>query len=153
MNLSDLNPSSKLWLYQSNRELNSTEIHWLNEQLAVFSEDWASHGTNLMAAAEVINPYFIAFAVDLSHANASGCSIDKSVKIVKELGKELNVDFFNRLKMWVMDEKNNTQHVSFKKINEFPDFYIYNPLVSTLGDLNTKFKLKVSDYMDELQLS
>lgn len=152
MNLSILNPASKLWLYQSNRELNTTEIQWLNEQLAAFSEDWASHGTNLMAAAEVINPYFIAFAVDLSHANASGCSIDKSVKIVKELGKELNVDFFNRLKMWLVDENNNTQHVSFKNINEFPNHFIFNPLVSVLGDLETQFKVKVDEYLKLIQL-
>jgi hypothetical protein len=150
--LNDLNPNSKLWLYQSNRELNPTEIQWLNEKLANFSEDWASHGRNLKAAAEVVNPYFIGFAVDLSHANASGCSIDKSVKIVKELGQELNVDFFNRLKVWITDENNNFLLVPFKQISEFPNHTIFNPLVSVLGEMETKFQIKIQAYLKEIQV-
>ncbi len=152
MKISDLNPSSKLWLYQSSRALNATEIQWLNEQLKSFAEDWASHGADLMAAAEVLNPYFIAFAVDLSQANASGCSIDKSVRLVKDLGKELNIDFFNRLKIWSENESEEVNLIPFRNISEFPENYIFNPLVNKLEDLPSKFKVKIADYLVENQL-
>jgi hypothetical protein len=83
MSIKDLNPESKLWLYQTNRPLNSTEITWLNEQLEEFTKQWAAHGNQLKAAGEVLNPYFVALAVDLTHENASGCSIDSSVRFIK----------------------------------------------------------------------
>ncbi len=153
MNISDLSPNSKLWLYQSSRALNATEIQWLNEQLKSFASDWVSHGADLMAVAEVLNPYFIAFAVDLSRANASGCSIDKSVKLVKDLGKELNIDFFNRLKIWSQNDHGEVSLIPFKSISAFPENYIFNPLIDKLGDLNSKkFKLKIADYLIENQL-
>ncbi|MES2589092.1 MAG: hypothetical protein V4622_08935 [Bacteroidota bacterium] len=153
MKIADLNPDSKLWLYQSSRALNPTEIAWLNEQLTAFAIDWASHGTDLKAAAEVLNPYFIAFAVDLTQANASGCSIDKSVRLVKDLGKELNIDFFNRLKMWSENESGEMNLISFKSLAEFQTNFIFNPLLEKVADLDSKFKVQISTYLEENKLS
>jgi len=147
MSIKDLNPNSKLWLYQSNRPLNSTEISWLNEQLEEFTKQWAAHGNQLKAAGEILNPYFVALAVDLTHENASGCSIDSSVRFIKSVGVELNVDFFNRLKMLVEDESGSQNLVPFKEIAEQSNNFVFNPLVEKLGDLEAKFKIKVGDFL------
>jgi hypothetical protein len=147
MRIKDLNPESKLWLYQTNRPLNSTEITWLNEQLEEFTKQWAAHGNQLKAAGEVLNPYFVALAVDLTHENASGCSIDSSVRFIKSVGEELKVDFFNRLKMWVEDENGEQNLVSFKQIIEQSQNFVYNPLVEKVGDLDSKFKMKIGDFL------
>lgn len=147
MKLQDLSPDSRLWLYQSDRPLSSTEIEWMNEQLDVFANEWAAHGTQLRAAGEVLTPYFIALAVDLTQANASGCSIDASVRFVKSAGAELGVDFFNRLKMIVESENGEHQMIPFRQVSEFPENLIFNPLVDRLGDLDTKFKVKAGEFL------
>jgi hypothetical protein len=148
MSINDLNPNSKLWLYQSNRPLNETEITWLNEQLEEFTKQWAAHGNQLKAAGEVLNPYFVALAVDLTHENASGCSIDASVRFIKSVGAELNVDFFNRLKMLVEDENGVQKLIPFKQLQAHPTYSIFNPLVETVGQLNSQFKLKVASFLN-----
>ena len=152
MSIKDLNPNSKLWLYQSNRPLNNTEIVWLNEQLNIFTQQWAAHGNQLTAAGEVLNPYFVALAVDLTHENASGCSIDSSVRFIKSVGAELKVDFFNRLKMLTEDENGMQSLIPFKQIAAQPNNYVYNPLVEKLGDLNAKFKMKIEEFLSVVAL-
>lgn len=142
MKLNELSPESRLWLYQSNRALSPTEIQWVDEQLQVFSTEWAAHGRNLKAAGEVLNPYFIALAADLSHENASGCSIDSSVRFVKDLGKELDVDFFNRLNMWVEMPSGEISKVAFRELKQMPQVMVFNPLVDRLGDLESRFRLQ-----------
>lgn len=149
MKIDQLNPSSKLWLYQANRALTTTEITWLNEQLTEFTNQWAAHGTQLVAAGEVLNPYFVALAVDLSHENASGCSIDSSVRFIKSVGNELKVDFFNRLKLLVEAEDGTQKIVSFKELNQHLDYSIYNPLVETVGELASKFKINVKSFLEQ----
>jgi hypothetical protein len=136
-------------LYQTNRPLNSTEITGLNEQLEEFTKQWAAHGNQLKAAGEVLNPYFVALAVDLTHENASGCSIDSSVRFIKSVGEELKVDFFNRLKMWVEDENGQQNLVPFKQIIEQSQNFVYNPLVEKVGDLDAKFKIRIGDFLSK----
>jgi hypothetical protein len=101
----------------------------------------------LKAAGEVLNPYFVALAVDLTHENASGCSIDASVRFIKSVGAELNVDFFNRLKMLVEDNEGNQNLVPFKQIIEQSQNFVYNPLVEKIGDLDSKFKIKIGEFL------
>ena len=148
MNFENLSPDSKLWLYQTNRPLSPTEITWVKEQLEVFTKEWAAHGNQLKAAGEVLNPYFVALAVDLTHENASGCSIDASVRFLKAMGQELNVDFFNRLKMVVENENGEQTLVPFKQITEQPENMIYNPLVDKLGNLDSRFRIKVREFIE-----
>lgn len=147
MKFETLNPESRVWLYQANRALSPTEINWLQDELNQFTEQWAAHGNQLQAAGKVLNPFFIALAVDLTHENASGCSIDASVRFVKAVGTELQVDFFNRLKMWVEFEDGRTQQVAFRELATYPTNFVFNPLVEKLSELDAKFKVKVADFL------
>lgn len=147
MELENLSPDSRLWLYQSNRPLSPTEIAWAKEQISAFTKEWAAHGHQLKAAGDVLNPYFIALAVDLTHENASGCSIDSSVRFVKSMGQELSVDFFNRLKIVAESETGEKTLVPFKQISEQPERFIYNPLVDKLGDLDSRFRIKAGEFL------
>lgn len=143
-----MNPDSKLWIYQANRELTPTEIDWIQVQLNAYTEDWAAHGNQLHAAGVVLDSHFVALAVDSSQAVASGCSVDNSVRFIKDLGKELNVDFFNRLKMITENQAGEKSYVSYKQLSETPSDYVYNPLVNRLGDLDSKFKMKVEEFLN-----
>lgn len=147
MNIENLSPDSRLWLYQANRALTPTEITWAKEQIDAFTQEWAAHGHQLKAAGDVLNPYFVALAVDLTHENASGCSIDASVRFIKSLGNELNVDFFNRLKMLSESENGEQVLAPYKEVTSNPENVIYNPLVDRLGDLDTKFKMTAGEFL------
>lgn len=147
MKLTDLDKNSRLWLYQANRALNDTEIVWMNERLESFAKEWAAHGNQLKAAGEVLNPYFVALAVDTEAVNASGCSIDSSVRFIKQAGQELGIDFFNRLKLVVEDESGDIEYVSYARLGENPDFMVFNPLVDRVGDLAAEFKITPEKFL------
>ncbi len=144
----EMNPNSKLWIYQANRELTPTEIEWIQTQLDAYTADWAAHGNQLHAAAKTLENHFIVLAVDSTQAVASGCSVDNSIRFIKDLGKELNVDFFDRLKMITENQAGEKKYVSYKQLAETPADFVYNPLVNRLGDLDSKFKMQIDAFLN-----
>lgn len=92
-----LDNSSKVWIYQSDKELTYDQIDLIRPKLFEFADLWTAHNANLDAYANIFHKRFIAIFVDETRAGASGCSIDKSVHFVEMLGEALGVDFFNRM--------------------------------------------------------
>lgn len=93
--ISDLNSDARLWVYQSDRELNQSEVEVCVQALEAFVNGWASHGVKVQGAFEVRYNRFIVLAGQVN-GEISGCSIDSSVAVIKNLEQELGVDFFNR---------------------------------------------------------
>lgn len=144
-----MNPDSRLWLYPANREMSPTEIAWVNEQVSKFSETWAAHGHDLKASGQVIGTNCIALAVDLTQENASGCSIDTSVRFIKDIGKELNIDFFNRLKIWSETEEGELKQLPFSKIKDQDSGFIFDTMITRLGDMESQYKLSLAAYKEK----
>lgn len=144
MSLSNLSPSSKIWIYKSNRELTASEQAFIREELDIFIPQWASHGNKLFGGAEVRENWFVVLAVDETQSMASGCSIDTSVQFMKALGKELNVDFFDRMHVLISKEDMKTQ-VHFSELGSHADWDVYNPLVSTLEEFNFSWLVPIKE--------
>lgn len=144
MTLNNLSPSSKIWIYKSNRELTASEQELIRKELDIFIPQWAAHGSSLFGGAEVLENWFVVLAVDESQTMASGCSIDTSVQFMKALGKELNVDFFDRMQV-LMDLNGEKKQVHFSEIGENPDAKIYNFLVSTLGEFHSSWLIPLNE--------
>lgn len=88
-----LPPSSRIWIYQSDRPLTSTDVDILSGALRAFTESWLVHGQPIDASFDIRHNRFVVLAAnDL----ASGCSIDHSVRTMKELGQTIKADFLNR---------------------------------------------------------
>ena len=134
---------SRVWLYTANRAITPTEAHFVQENLEHFASSWKAHSTPLKAKACLLDEYTIAFVVDQTTANASGCSVDSSVRFVKELGKELNIDFFNRLNVVVEDANGNKTLHAYRKLKELTQSTYYNPLVDTLKALKTNWRAEI----------
>jgi len=134
---------SRVWLYTANRAITPTEAHFVQENLEHFASSWKAHSTPLKAKACLLDEYTIAFVVDQTTANASGCSVDSSVRFVKELGKELNIDFFNRLNVVVEDANGNRTLHAYRKLKELTQSTYYNPLVDTLKALKTNWRSEI----------
>ena len=135
---------SRVWVYQSNRPFSENEKVQLTEAFKVFVDSWAAHGSKLVADATIIGDYFVVLAVDEKTAMASGCSIDSSVKFIKTIGQQFNIDFFNRLKL-VVQKENETKMISFSDLSQYEDWKIYNTLVNTIDLLNTSFLIPVNE--------
>src|SRR5215217_3234812 len=92
-------PQSRVWVYQSNRAFTNDEVKAIEQTLTDFTVHWKAHGHQLDAKAEVLYNFFIVFVVDEASAGVTGCSIDSSVRIIKELEQQYQVDLFNRFNL------------------------------------------------------
>lgn len=96
--------ATRLWLYNANRELTPDEAASAKTYLADFAERWVSHNRALTAYSDLLYNRLVVLGVDESAAGASGCSIDGSVRALQALGRELGVDFFERMIFLVVQE-------------------------------------------------
>lgn len=97
-NTASFAPQSRVWIYQADRPLSEADIAAINPQLQSFAEQWVSHNRQLKAAGFVLYDRFVVLMVDENAADASGCSIDKSVAFMKRLGAAYERDFFDRMR-------------------------------------------------------
>ena len=90
------------------------------------------------------------FSVDESIESASGCSIDSSVRLMKQLESELQVDFFNCLFVLVYKET-EIKRAHIQKLNQFLDWKTWNPLAINLEEVRTSLwiDLKESLFLDK----
>jgi len=120
------------------RRSDSTEENYLREQLKSFISQWAAHGKELAADADVINGTFIVISADESKVSASGCSIDTQVHFLKNLSKELGIDFFNRLVFYKING-NDLQKTDLSSLANMPDELFFDPMVGSLGELRKEW--------------
>ena len=143
----NFSPQSKIWIYQSNREFTIAEVSEIQEKLDTFTAQWKAHGHQLAAKAEIIYNFFIVFTVDETAAGATGCSIDASVRIIKEIEQTYKLDLFNRFnmaykqdgKVVVLNKEDFETLISIKKIT--PDTIVFNNLVQNLGEFENKWEV------------
>jgi hypothetical protein len=93
---SQISPDSRVWIYQADRRLATHEVELAKQSLSVYCGQWKAHGAELKASFDIRFEYFIIIAADEDYNATSGCSIDDSVRAVKQLETLLNVNFFNR---------------------------------------------------------
>ena len=145
--LTSENSPLKIWIYQSNRELSENEVTTLQEKLNAFVQDWTAHNLQLKAEAEILYKHFLLLKVDENIASASGCSIDKSVAFVTQMGAEMNVDWFDRWQFAYKDgetvkvvPKDDFQQLYENGIID-DDTIVFNNLVNNSQDMEEKWQV------------
>ena len=94
-----LPPHARVWIYQASRPLTEAELLPLLPRLAAFAEEWTSHGRQLAASAQFLHRQFLVIGLDEAVADASGCSIDASVRFVQELEQRLGISLLEKSRM------------------------------------------------------
>jgi hypothetical protein len=146
-----LHKNSRLWIYQASRGLNTHEESIIAETLTAFCDQWAAHGSSLKTSFRIDHHRFILLAVDEQAAGASGCSIDSSVRALKDLEQKLNLDFFDRSEIAFWHNGDVVTHPMIELKNLFaegrlqPDSETFNTLAATLGDWNGNPRMRVAD--------
>src|SRR5690606_1059724 len=87
---------ARIWIFQSNRRFTSDELQLAESHLRDFTEQWVVHGAPLRSSYSIRHDQFVILAADERDQAASGCSIDSSVRAVKELEARLQVSLFDR---------------------------------------------------------
>ncbi len=100
---------SRIWVYQAERAFSSGEKELISTSLKQFCDGWNTHGNLMPTSFEILEEQFIVLGVDESSLGASGCSIDSSVKTLRELEKQLEINLTDQGKV---SFKNNEGQVA-----------------------------------------
>ena len=147
----EISENSRIWIYQSNRELTEQELKAIQSHLDEFTASWAAHGNSLHAKGEIRFQRFIIMAVDEQKTGASGCSIDKSVALMQQLEIQLGIQLFDRMQIAYRDE---AAIKTFRKadfnmliekgiLNEHT--VIFNNLIQRYGELDTAWEIPLKE--------
>ncbi len=84
---------SKIWIYGFSRPVNNHESEIIKQYLDTFIQNWKSHGDKVQGACEFLHNRFVIIAAHIP--GVSGCSIDSSVDVFKQLKDTYNLDALN----------------------------------------------------------
>ena len=90
---------ARVWVYQNNKVLSDAEVNEIKAAGEIFIAGWSAHGAELKSSFDILYNRFIVIAVDEKQALASGCSIDKSVRFIKEIEQQFHLNLFDRLQV------------------------------------------------------
>lgn len=143
--------NSRVWVYQSDKNLADAVIHQIQQRLNSFTAEWTAHNNQLKATAEIRYNRFFILIVDETQAGASGCSIDKSVNFMKRLEQEFNINLFDRFNLAyrqgeeVLSLPRHDFEELLKQGSINTDTVVFNNLVQNLTELNSKWEVPFKD--------
>jgi hypothetical protein len=147
----DFAPSSRVWIYQSNRVFHMSEALEMEKMMEDFIENWNSHGTPVKGYANLLFGQFVVLMADETASGVSGCSTDSSVRLIKQMEERFKVEMFNRQNLaFVVKEKIQTipySQLVYAYENGFitPDTIYFNNLVLTKQELLDKWMIPVKE--------
>ncbi|MEJ8802509.1 hypothetical protein [Pontibacter sp. H249] len=137
----ELPPEARLWIYQASRPFTEAEQTEIKPLLQRFATEWSSHGKGLQASADLLHDRFLVLANNESATAASGCSIDASVRFVKELEERFGVSFFDRSQLAFLN-KGEVETVAMNELKSKvaagdikKDTLYFDTLVNNYGEL------------------
>ena len=140
---------SRIWIYQSNRDFNESEIGIINDKTTSFLDNWQAHGKDLECSYSIIDKRFIIIAVNESVNPIGGCSIDFSLQLIKDISNNIGIDLLNRLvvnykldnrieSLSLSDLKNKIKDGDFS-----PETIIFNTAINSKSELLNNFEIDI----------
>jgi len=154
INFQDLIPkefddNSRVWVYQSSRAFSVSETLEIENLLQNFSKEWCSHGDSVQGYANLFFGQFIIIMADETNIKVGGCSTDSSVRMIKNLEQDYNVELLDR-QMLAFIIKERIQLVPLEDLNfaienesvNFDTLY-FNNTILTKKELLSKWIIPV----------
>ncbi|HLG38656.1 MAG TPA: hypothetical protein VI461_03270, partial [Chitinophagaceae bacterium] len=88
----NFHPDSRVWVYQCNRLFSLNEALEIEEMLKEFALQWKSHGVPVKGEAHLFFGQFIILIADETATGVSGCSTDSSVRLIKGIEQQFEVN-------------------------------------------------------------
>lgn len=142
---SHLAPQSRIWIYQADRALTSIESAEIGNKLNDLVSHWLTHKAKVAGDGLVLHERFIILAADEAALQVSGCSIDSTVRWIKEIANQCELNFFDRFYTCFVEDGRviGCDFDSFKKLHKegsiTDNTLVYNNLITRLTDLDTKW--------------
>ncbi len=131
---------AKIWIYQSNRKFSEEEVVQIEQKLMDFTNEWSAHGNPLQASFLTKYQRFIMLAVDPTGQEATGCSIDNSVRFIQDLEQTYQVELLDKMNVTYK----TGDFIAFKSLIDFKKMakdkavnentIVFNNLVNTVGE-------------------
>lgn len=144
--------TARVWIYQADEPFAAEDVSAIQEEIQQFAQAWISHNRQLRASGELLHERFVVLIVDESQADASGCSIDKSVGFLKALGAKYKRDLFDRMRFTYETSSGDLETVDkdtfqtrYQKGIIDDQTPVFDPLVNTVGALQSQFRKPLSD--------
>jgi hypothetical protein len=141
VDFNDLPDTARIWVYQSDRELTTTQIEDMRKTLKDFVNDWTRHGQDLKGSFAILHNHFIVIGVDEGFNEVSGCSIDASTHVFKRFEQQFGIDLFNKLNTAFR----SGDHINVVSMSDFQKFVkderisqdtvVFNNMVQTKAEL------------------
>lgn len=147
----DLADHSRVWIYQSNRPFIEREEAEINEQLHQFYSHWEAHGAPVKGWAKLLFRQFIVIIADETNVQVSGCGTDASVRVVKSIELQYEVNMFDRMMLTFLVKGK----AEMLPLNQIPyaiekgyistDTPMFNNLVNTKVELMNNWLIPIKD--------
>ncbi len=142
--------TSRVWVYQADRAFTPAESAQISQDIKTFVSQWLAHKAKVIGDGALLHDRFVILAADEEKLQVSGCSIDSTVRFIKDLGARYNVNFFDRFyTTYIKDgQMIGTDFESFKKqvaegkIND--DTLVFNNLISTIDALHSEWQVPLA---------
>lgn len=145
VSFTDLDPDSKIWIYQSSKKLSQEDQKFIKKQTEAFLIEWTAHGQSLQAAMQILYDQFLVIGVNEAMNEASGCSIDKSVNHIRELEQSLKLNMLDRSKVAIRDN-DEIRLIEFSEIKKFiaegsisKETEVFNNAIVSKGELESSW--------------
>ena len=132
---------NRVWTYVISKKLTEHELNSLIESGKNFVNSWTAHDNKLSADFEIFKNRIIVAKVNESVHNASGCSIDKLTRFIKESEAKLSIELLNRF-LIAYKKDNDVDVIPSSRVKELveqkiltEDSIVYNSSVSNDNEL------------------
>ena len=136
----NLPDDSRIWIYPSNRPFLKTELETLILDLSQFLSQWTAHNQNLQAGFELPYNRFIIIGINQQTVQASGCSIDSSIRFIQELESKYGITLLDKMNVTFKQG----DFLAYKPLDEFvkmakaksvsKETIVFNNLIDTIED-------------------
>ena len=148
----DFDDSSRVWVYQSSRAFIDKEVAEVNEQLHHFYAHWQTHGAPVKGWAKLLYKQFVVVMADETGEAVSGCSTDSSVRVIKSLEKQYDVNFFDRMMITFLIE-GKAQMLPFEQVQYAADKGFINRETLLFNNVVTNKQELLSNWLVPLKES
>lgn len=137
--------NARLWIYQAERKLSPEEVQLVIVNTEAFLKQWRAHGQDLKSSFSVEYDQFLVITVDESFSQASGCSIDASVHLIKGLEAALKISFMttSQVAFLMENEINLFPFNNLKKQAEAktitPETLVFDNTVQNVAEFNSRW--------------
>lgn len=141
---------SRVWIYQSDRAFTEIESVAIKSAISLFVSQWLAHKAKVIGDGSLLYDRFVILAADEEKLQVSGCSIDSTVRFVKELGAQYGVNFFDRFYTcyWDGNMIKGADFDTFKSLaaegKVSDDTIVFNNVITTLAGLKDQWQIPLS---------